>query len=501
MRSLRAFGLAALVAALAWLACAGAPAAAEAPALEERERQIAADLRCPVCQNLSVADSPSPLAQEMRALIREQLQQGKNPEEVRAYFVSKYGEWVLLAPKPSGFNLLAYAVPLLAGAAGVLGVLLAIRRWVRRRQAQVDAAPEISAADRERLLQTLAAAEEEEEDARLETVEAAGPLAELEAQRAALHAGLRELDFDREAGMISEEDHAAMRRRYEAEAVGIMRRLDALLAQAPARGTAGSSGARAPAASAPAGSSRGAPTEARRRSTREGEEAGDRGARASRRRLWVAGGVVALGAFGVASGVVLTRSVQPRPEGGNITGGPLAGASSEASALGPAAGSGPAETGQPGRPLDPATLARMLQAARAALDAGRFAEAAAASRAVLERDPGNVEAITHMGNILERSGEGELALGVYDKALAIDPRSLRALWDKGHLLFQRADYAGAIQAWQAFFEAAPPGQDRDYVERRMADARARLTASGPVPPPAPKGPAGAAQPVSPRTAR
>ncbi|MGH7256720.1 MAG: cytochrome c-type biogenesis protein, partial [Nitrospirales bacterium] len=62
--------------------------------LEEQARIIASDLRCPVCQNLSVADSPSELARQMRDLIREQLREGKSPEEIKAYFVSKYGEWV-----------------------------------------------------------------------------------------------------------------------------------------------------------------------------------------------------------------------------------------------------------------------------------------------------------------------------------------------------------------------------------------------------------------------
>ncbi|MBP1778598.1 MAG: cytochrome biosis protein, partial [candidate division NC10 bacterium] len=50
--------------------------------LEDRVREIASELRCVVCQNLSVADSPSDLAKEMRNLVREQVQQGKNREEI-----------------------------------------------------------------------------------------------------------------------------------------------------------------------------------------------------------------------------------------------------------------------------------------------------------------------------------------------------------------------------------------------------------------------------------
>ena len=53
--------------------------------LDDQVRSLAAQLRCPVCQNLSVSDSPSEMAQEMRGVIREQLQAGKTPEEVKAY--------------------------------------------------------------------------------------------------------------------------------------------------------------------------------------------------------------------------------------------------------------------------------------------------------------------------------------------------------------------------------------------------------------------------------
>jgi len=97
--------------------------------LEARTSAVAAQLRCPVCQGLSLQDSPSELAQSMRAVVRDQLAQGKSPEEVKAYFVSKYGEWILLAPKASGFNLIAYAAPILIVLAGVVGIFVAVRRW------------------------------------------------------------------------------------------------------------------------------------------------------------------------------------------------------------------------------------------------------------------------------------------------------------------------------------------------------------------------------------
>jgi cytochrome c-type biogenesis protein CcmH len=90
---------------------------------------VATQLRCPVCQGLSIQDSPSELAQQMRSVVRDQLAAGKTPDEVKAYFVSKYGEWILLAPKPRGFNLIAYAVPILVVGCGGVVIALAVRRW------------------------------------------------------------------------------------------------------------------------------------------------------------------------------------------------------------------------------------------------------------------------------------------------------------------------------------------------------------------------------------
>lgn len=113
--------------------------AAADSALEARTSAVASQLRCPVCQGLSIQDSPSDLSRSMRAVVRDQLAQGKSPDEVKAYFVSKYGEWILLQPKASGFNLLAYAVPLLVVVGGGVVILLAVRRWTAG-----DTSPEAS---------------------------------------------------------------------------------------------------------------------------------------------------------------------------------------------------------------------------------------------------------------------------------------------------------------------------------------------------------------------
>ena len=121
-------GLAEVLATLLLLA----GAAAAAPVDEKTVHDVAAQLRCVVCQSLSVADSPSETANQMRGIIRERLAAGESPAEVRAYFVEKYGEWILLAPPKSGFNLLVWVVPFVGLGLGFVLVAVVLRRWSRK---------------------------------------------------------------------------------------------------------------------------------------------------------------------------------------------------------------------------------------------------------------------------------------------------------------------------------------------------------------------------------
>lgn len=99
--------------------------------IDRQVRDIASKLRCVVCQGLSLQDSPSDLAQEMRAVIRTRLEAGETPDEVLAYFESGYGEWILMEPKAEGFNLAVYLLPILAVLGGGLFLMVAGRRWLR----------------------------------------------------------------------------------------------------------------------------------------------------------------------------------------------------------------------------------------------------------------------------------------------------------------------------------------------------------------------------------
>jgi cytochrome c-type biogenesis protein CcmH len=123
--------------------------------MEAQVREIALQLRCPVCQGLSVGDSPSELANEMRTLVREQLQQGKTKAEVLEYFAQRYGEWILLAPPKHGFNLIIWVLPFVLLPIGVAAVYLGARRWVRQPAAEESPPRSLNSPYAERLQREL----------------------------------------------------------------------------------------------------------------------------------------------------------------------------------------------------------------------------------------------------------------------------------------------------------------------------------------------------------
>ncbi len=98
------------------------------PELEQRARELSANLRCLVCQNQSIDDSDAPLARDLRLLVRERLVEGYSDDEIEAFVVARYGDFVLLRPPFNASTLLLWGSPLLIFGAGAIGLFLAIRR-------------------------------------------------------------------------------------------------------------------------------------------------------------------------------------------------------------------------------------------------------------------------------------------------------------------------------------------------------------------------------------
>ena len=97
--------------------------------LDQRVHDVASQLKCLVCQGESVADSPATLSLQMRGVIRQQLQSGKSEQEVVQYFVSRYGDRILLAPPWQGLTLLAWLIPIALMLGGILLLFVVLRSW------------------------------------------------------------------------------------------------------------------------------------------------------------------------------------------------------------------------------------------------------------------------------------------------------------------------------------------------------------------------------------
>ncbi len=110
-----------------------APTTAPAASLDDETIRVAQNLYCPVCPGVPLDVCETQACQQWRALIREKLAAGETPEQIEQYFVSQYGERVLGAPRPEGFNLTVYLAPLVAILFGAVILYFAARRWMGRR--------------------------------------------------------------------------------------------------------------------------------------------------------------------------------------------------------------------------------------------------------------------------------------------------------------------------------------------------------------------------------
>jgi cytochrome c-type biogenesis protein CcmH len=167
-RARAAAGLLPLAAlALAVLLALAAPSAgwAQAPnqrELDERVQRITDMLRCPTCQGISVKDSEASFSRQIRDKVRRMVEEGQSDEDIKAYFVSRYGEWILRAPKKEGLGLVIWLAPgtalLLAG--GWIG--WRVYRGRRHPSADLHGAPELTPEQRERIARDLQRFEEED---------------------------------------------------------------------------------------------------------------------------------------------------------------------------------------------------------------------------------------------------------------------------------------------------------------------------------------------------
>jgi cytochrome c-type biogenesis protein CcmH len=97
-------------------------------AREARVQRLGKQLRCPVCQGTSIADSPSSIARAQLDKVRELVAEGKTDEEIYAYFVARYGEWALLSPSKHGVTSLLWLAPVLMLVIGVAVIAMQVKK-------------------------------------------------------------------------------------------------------------------------------------------------------------------------------------------------------------------------------------------------------------------------------------------------------------------------------------------------------------------------------------
>jgi len=383
--------------------------------IDERTREIATELRCVVCQNLSVADSPSEMAQQMRAIVREQVQAGKTTEQIKEFFVSKYGEWVLLRPRTSGFSALLWILPYVVLAIGVLAALWFIHHWTaKKRQPETLPVPDaaVHQADNDLLRQDFLFPDIEDETQR----------AQLLRERGHLRDELNELEFDFQSGKLSASDYDALKQDVESKGGLVMQQLKSLPAEIKAK-----------------------PPE------KKFKTAKNPGAHNPFKRWQLITGGLFLLLFGLTLGVFLTQSIRPRQgEGDTMTGGFMTGTNSASN-----------ETG--------AALAEGKQA----FERQEYPRAIEAFKKVLAVDPTNPEAHGYMGFILMQAGHGDGALLAFDKALSRAPNFPMALWGKGMVLYQdKKDFNGARAIFERLLAMMPPGEERNEITKVLSEISA-----------------------------
>lgn len=86
---------------------------------EAQAQAIGRDIRCAVCQGMSIADSPSSTAQSMMDRVREMVQAHQSEVEIQHYFIERYGEWIILTPKKTGLNWIVWLLPAFFAMGGV----------------------------------------------------------------------------------------------------------------------------------------------------------------------------------------------------------------------------------------------------------------------------------------------------------------------------------------------------------------------------------------------
>jgi cytochrome c-type biogenesis protein CcmH len=373
-----------------------------APTPAQRAYAIESVVRCPSCEDLSVADSTAQTAVTVRAAVVRQLAQGRTNQQIEDYLVARYGSSIVLDPPASGWSLLVWLLPILGGliAVTVLVVVLVRRRNLAGR---ADLDPESDGA--------------------------LGPAA-LEDRRSFLDRSLADADAEFLAGDLSDVDYLALRRRDMARLTALDR-----LAVDGSADRSGRSVAGAVAVDDPPRVGAPPPIGPEDADTPTDQPARTRSARARRSR-WFLGGAVA--AFAAALILIVSLSAANRAPGQSITGSVAQTASQQ--------------------------VEESLAQAATEESEGQIGPAAQLYQSVLTKHPDNEVAMAQLGWLEFETGEqgGSKSLisdarAELNKAVQLDPTDFAARLYLGTVLLQQdGDAAGAVAQYRQFLADDPP---------------------------------------------
>jgi cytochrome c-type biogenesis protein CcmH len=373
------------------------------PTPQQRATAIESDLRCPTCEDLSVAQSSAPTAVTVRETVSQMIAEGKTDQQIESFLVARYGGNIVLDPPGSGVTLLVWLLPLIGGVLAVGGVALVLVR--RRSVGSTPDAPDRPLDERSRT-----------------------------DRRRFLEESLADADAEYMAGDLSDGDYLSLRRRDMAALVALGGTTAAPERPAPSEGSSiavvdrpvpQSEGDDADGVGRPAGDPRHDAAEPHKRSR----------LRRPRRSGWfLAGAVVAFGAAVVLAAVVFAGNRLPgQPETGGVS-------------------------------LNQSQqVDETLAQAAVYENQGQLAKAAGLYQSVVTAHPDNEQALAQLGWLEVESGEqaGDTALvgegqTKLTRAVALAPTDPAARLYLGTILLQDGNATGAVAQYRDFLADDPP---------------------------------------------
>ena len=394
----------------------------------QRAVGIETRIKCPSCEDLSVANSSAQTAVIVRNTVRQQIGEGKSDQQIEAYLVSRYGSAIVLVPPASGWSLLVWALPLGGGA---LAVAVLATVLVRKRRNAIE--DPVDAARHEASLDAGASADQ------------------LDARREFLEQSLADAFAEHRAGDLSDQDYQALRRRDTARLAALDVRMVeadhlasagsggvAVVVAAPGREQAVGAGAVEPVASPTV------PVPGPRRSRRQ--------------RFLITGATVS---FGAALVLVVALFAANRLPGQTPTGNPTL--------------------------SQQAQIQQSLAQAATLENQGQSGEAAQVYQKVLTEDPQSEVATAQLGWLEYNTGvQGKSASLIadarakLDQAIKLNPTDYAARLYLGTVILDQDDNAAAAVAqYQAFLADNPPAS---LLQQAATILRQAFTQAGaPVP--------------------